>query len=121
VSDKRGKRAPAVFDDVAFAEDLVRSGESGRLAAERARTEYEHDGVPIQHLLSCDEEAQDGTSLANCVKIYIPQPAGKFGMVFRIERRDRRLLLAFAAFGVRHHPSGSNALSVYEIAHRRLR
>jgi hypothetical protein len=41
-------------------------------------------------------------------------------MVFRIERREGRLLLAYAAFGVRHHPRGSMAPTVYEIAHRRL-
>jgi hypothetical protein len=41
-------------------------------------------------------------------------------MVFRIELREGKSVLAFAAFGVRHHPSDSNALTVYEIAHRRL-
>jgi hypothetical protein len=41
-------------------------------------------------------------------------------MVFRIELRESRSQLAFAAFGVRHHPRSSNAPTVYEIAHRRL-
>ena len=40
--------------------------------------------------------------------------------VFRIELRDGRSLLAFAAFGVRHHPQDSHAPTVYDIAHRRL-
>jgi hypothetical protein len=33
---------------------------------------------------------------------------------------QRGVLLAYLAFGVRHHPRDSNALTVYEIAHRRL-
>jgi len=41
-------------------------------------------------------------------------------MVFRIERRNGKLRLVYAAFGVRHHPRDSNAPTVYQIAHDRL-
>jgi hypothetical protein len=41
-------------------------------------------------------------------------------MVFRIELRDGNSVLAFAAFGVRHHPHDSHAPTVYDIAHQRL-
>jgi hypothetical protein len=77
--------------------------------------------VPIDHLLACDEEGTEGTRLLHCVKVYLPHPNGKFGMVFRIERREGESLLAYAAFGVRHHPRDSHAPTVYEIADRRLR
>jgi len=120
VGDRGSRRAPAVFDGAAFAEDLNRAGDNGERIARTARTEYERDGVPLDTLMACAEEGRDGTRLANCVKVYLPRPIGKFGMVFRIERRDGRALLAYAAFGVRHHPRGSNAPTVYEIAHKRL-
>jgi hypothetical protein len=76
--------------------------------------------VPIDQLLACEEEGPDGTKLANCMKIYLPRPTGKFGMVFRIELREGKSLLAYAAFGVRHHPRHSHAPTVYQIAHGRL-
>jgi hypothetical protein len=120
MTDKRQGRASALFDDAAFAEDLNRASEAVRAVAFSARKDYEGGGVPIEYLLACDEEGPDGTALANCVKIRLPQPDGKFGMVFRIERRAGKSLLAYAAFGVRHHPRESNAPTVYEIAHRRL-
>jgi hypothetical protein len=120
MSDKRKGRASALFDDAAFVEDLNRASEAGRDAALAARKDYEQSGVPIQHLLACEEEGPEGTVLANCVKIRIPHPNGKFGMVFRIEQRAGKLLLAYAAFGVRHHPRESHAPTVYEIAHQRL-
>jgi hypothetical protein len=120
MSDKRTGRASALFDDAAFVEDLNRASEPGREAALAARKDYEQGGVPVEHLLACDEEGPEGTALANCVKVRIPHPDGRFGMVFRIERRAGKLLLAYVAFGVRHHPRESNAPTVYEIAHQRL-
>jgi hypothetical protein len=120
MNDKRAGRAPALFDDAAFVEDLNRASDTGREVALAAKNEYEHDGVPIDQLLACDEEGPDGTELANCMKIYLPRPAGKFGMVFRIELHEGKSLLAYAAFGVRHHPRNSNALTVYQLAHTRL-
>jgi hypothetical protein len=120
VTDKRPGRAPALFDDAAFAEDLQRASEAGREVALRARRGFESDGVSVASLLACAEEGPDGTSLRHCLKLRLPPPDGKFGMVFRIEKRESGSVLAFIAFGVRHHPPGSNAPSVYEIAHRRL-
>jgi hypothetical protein len=119
VSDKR-RSAPALFDPAAFAEDLDRLGGRGRRTALAARKDYEAAGVPIAHLLACAEEGPDGTALPGCMKVYLPRPLGDFGMVFRIERREGRGVLLYIAFGVRHHPRGSNAPSVYRLAHRRL-
>ena len=58
--------------------------------------------------------------LAACFKVYLPPPNGKFGMVLRFVRDSDGLALRCLAFGVRHHPRGSNAPTVYEIADRRL-
>ena len=120
MSDKRRGRAPALFDDAAFAEDLRRASEAGAKVALAARREFEANGVPVPALIPCEEEGPKGTALRHCMKLRLPSPQGKFGMVFRIELRQGKSILVFAAFGVRHHPGDSNALSVYEIAHRRL-
>ena len=120
MSNKRAGRAPALFDDAAFAEDLRRASDPGKQVARTARKEFEGAGVPVESLFACDETGSDGTELRHCVKLRLPPPNGKFGMVFRIEVRSGKSILVFAAFGVRHHPAESNASTVYEIAHRRL-
>jgi|SRR5665811_316014 len=120
MTDKPAGRAPALFDEALFAEDLRRAGDTGRKVALAARSNYERGGVPLDELLACEEEGPEGTALASCMKVYLPRPAGKFGMVFRIALREGKALLVYAAFGVRHHPRDSHAPTVYEIAHRRL-
>lgn len=113
-------RFPARFDPDAWEADLARATRAGRVAAENARRDYAKNGVPREHLRPCDPEGRDGTSLPHCVKIYLPQPAGRFGMILKFVEVDGRVRLDFLAFGVRHHPMGSHSLTVYEIAHRRL-
>ena len=109
--------AEVLFDNLAFEADLRHAG--GEVAA-AVRHDYEQHGVPVADLLACDAEGRDSTHLPGCVKVYLPRPAGKFGMVFAIHRQAGRLLLAYLAFGARHHPRDSNALTVYQIADRRL-
>lgn len=111
---------PAYFDEEAWEEDLARSGPAGREVAEAARREYEEHGIPIQRLRRIRAEGNDGTELRDCAKVYLPPPAGRFGMVFRAIKRDSKPWLAFLAFGVRHHPQGSNRPTVYQLAHQRL-
>jgi hypothetical protein len=117
---KRGSTARVVFDDLAFNDDLGRTTDNGRKVALTTRNTYEQNGCPIDDLLACQEQAADGTDLPGCAKVYLPAPMGKFGMVFAIKRQEGQLVLVSLAFGVRHHPKGSHALNVYEIAHRRL-
>jgi hypothetical protein len=113
-------RFPARFDAHSWDEDLARTTPAGRQAAEAARRDYEADGIPASHLKPCDEEGRDGNNLPQCVKAYLPQPNGRFGIVFEAVRIDRRLRLEYIAFGVRHHPKDSHAATVYELAHQRL-
>jgi hypothetical protein len=113
-------RFPADFHHEAWEEDLARSTDIGRSAGETVRHECEQKGVPQNQLRLCDADGRDGTALPRCVKLYVPQPSGRFGMVFRVTQIDGQLRLAFLAFGVRHHPPGSNAPTVYQIAHDRL-
>jgi len=116
----RERRFPAQFDDEWWEADLARSSSAGQRVAEEARKEYEHEGVARSDLRLCEAEARDGTNLDRCFKVYLPPPAGRFGMVFRPEVADRQVVLRYLAFGVRHHPPDSHAESVYQIAHRRL-
>jgi hypothetical protein len=113
-------RYPADFDQATWGEDFARSTDAGRLAGDNARREFEESGVPQSQLRPCNAEGQDGTTLPRCVKTYVPQPTGRFGIVFRVTLVDRRLRLRFLAFGVRHHPPNSNAPTVYQLAHNRL-
>ncbi|MGE5335940.1 MAG: hypothetical protein ACM3JL_00785 [Nitrososphaerota archaeon] len=112
-------RFPARFDADAFREDMARATPAGQRTAESAKRGYEADGVPFSDLRPCDEEGRDGTALPRCFKVYLPPPVGRFGMVFRFVVADTPRL-EYLAFGVRHHPTNSNAPTVYEIAHRRL-
>jgi hypothetical protein len=115
-----GVRFPARFDPDAWETDLARSTPAGRAAAENAKRDYAKNGVPREHLQACDPEGRDGTRLPHCVKAYVPHPDGRFGMVFEWVIHPTGPRLRYLAFGVRHHPKGSHALTVYEIAHARL-
>lgn len=116
-----GGRLRAVFDAEAWAEDMAATTPAGRLVADEARRRFDAGGVPVEELRRCDPEGRDGTRLPGCVKVYLPPPAGRFGMVFRLTRDpSKRPVLVLVAFGVRHHPRGSRALTLYQRAHRRL-
>ncbi len=119
---RRGASFRVELDDTPFAEDLAHSSPAGQKAAKQKRAAVERDGQPADELITCDAEAQDGTRLPGCFKTYVPWAAGRWGMVYEFRfDEDRRPYLAFLAFGVRHHPSDSNALTVYEVASRRLK
>ncbi len=119
-SSEIGQRFPVRFDPDPWEDDLARSTPAGRTAARDARRNYKRDGAPVSHLKPCEAEGRDETSLTDSVKVYLPQPDGRFGMVFTIDRKADKPALVFLAFGMRHHPKGSHTLTVYQIAHRRL-
>ena len=77
--------------------------------------------MPIEELRQVQEEGFDRTVLPHCVKVYLPPPAGRFGMVFEVVLIEGQLRLEYIAFGVRHHPRDSHATTVYQLAHQRLR
>jgi hypothetical protein len=113
-------RFAARFDLDAFREDMAGATPAGRDAAEAAKRRYETSGVPRSELGPCDPEHRDGTKLPQCLKVYLPPPAGRFGMVFKFVVADDGPRLEYLAFGVRHHPANSNAATVYKTAHGRL-
>jgi len=115
------RRARAHFDPDAWEEDLTRTTAAGHQAAEVARREYERSGIPIPQLRRVDEHGRDHTQLRDCAKVYLPPPAGRFGMIFMLKfGSDGRPVLTYLAFGVRHHPRGSERPTVYQLAHQRL-
>lgn len=108
------------FDEIVWSEDLRNATAASRDAARRARLRLERHGQPIDQLLACATEGEDGTSLPGCVKTYVPQPLGPWGIVYLIARdRDDKLCLDHLAFGLRHPPTDRRA-SVYQLAHQRL-
>jgi hypothetical protein len=108
------------FDDEAFAEDLHHATAAGRDVGTRARGRFEREGVAASALSGCDPEGRDGTRLVGCVKTYLPQPGGGWGMVFSGDREtDGGPVLVVVSFGVRH-PVHAWQPSVYQVAHRRL-
>lgn len=111
---------PVRFDPEAWEEDLARTTPSGRAAAEAAKEAYEQGGIPFMHLRRVEEQGRDGTVLPDCAKVYLPQPAGRFGMVFRVIKIEDRPHLAYLAFGVRHQPKDSRRPTVYQLAHQRM-
>lgn len=113
-------RFAARFDADAFREDMARTTATGREAAESAKRDYEANGVPRPELRPCEAEGRDGTELPECLKVYLPPPKGRFGMVFKFVMAEVGPRLEYLAFGVRHHPSDSNAETVYQVAHQRL-
>ena len=133
---KRGY-AQVSFNEDAYAEDILRCGRNGAAVLRETRRRHETEGVEIAKLRSCEAKGRDGTELRGCFKVYLPEPSGKFGMGLRFTIPEEALRkksargaerskkeppprLRYLAFGVRHHPKGSHAETVYQVAHRRL-
>ncbi|HEX2393292.1 MAG TPA: hypothetical protein VHI77_10280 [Solirubrobacterales bacterium] len=114
-----GPAFPVHVDEREVDEDLSHATDAGLTAITAMIEEMKANGVPASWLRRCDPEAQDGTRLPGCVKIYIPQPAGQWGAVFLGGSLDGRPTLFLLAVGERH-PGAPWRPSVYEIAHRRL-
>lgn len=119
---EEGPVFPVAFDEFAIAEDLARLGDAGGEALAEFGREIERlGGLPRERLMACEERGRDGTELGGCVKAYVPSPAGRFGVVMAaVSHPARPIGLRVIAFGIRHQPRESHALTVYEIAHRRL-
>jgi hypothetical protein len=113
---------PVGFDDDALADDLAHLSPDAEVAIHSFQKEVRRlGGVPRSHLMACQTEGRDGTRLGGCVKTYIPWQSGRFGAVFiAVTHPNRPMALRVIAFGVRHHPPGSTARTVYEVADRRL-
>ena len=107
------------FDEEWWATDLARTTPVGRKAARRP-LRVRAGRRSARRPAPCEADGRDGTKLERCFKVYLPRPAGRFGMVLRIEVTGKHSQLRYLAFGVRHQPKGSHAETVYEVAHRRL-
>lgn len=115
-----GGRRPVLFDEDAFDEDVAHATSAGRAVAADAKQRMERDGIALSEMLRCEAEGRDGTRLEGCVKTYLPQPLGDWGMVFSDWRLDDGTpAFLYLAFG-RRHPLAAWQPSVYQVAHRRL-
>jgi hypothetical protein len=106
-------------DEHVLTEDLVRCTAAARTAIEKVVRTLKEEGAPRDWLLRCQEEGRDGTRLGGCVKLYIPQPDGRWGAVLTVDQELSIPALVLIAVGERH-PERSWKPSVYEVAHRRL-
>jgi DNA-binding CsgD family transcriptional regulator len=114
------ERARVRFDQNALAEDLARLSDAGRTAISAARREFESDGVPLDRLRACDDDHPSGTRLPGCMKVYVPDWAGRWRIVIQIAMDADGPLLTYLASGVGHQPRGARAPNAYQIAHHRL-
>ena len=114
---------PVGFDDDALEEDLAHLPASAEEALRSFNKETRRlGGVSKSRLMACQAEGRDGTRLPGCVKTYIPWPNGRFGAVFvAVTHPNRPMALRAIAFGIRHHPHGSTAQTLYQVADRRLK
>ncbi len=112
------RRFAVLFDEEALAEDRDHASPAGRRVLDRERGRVERQGLRPDELTRCQPHARDGTRLAGCVKTYLPQPDGQWGLVLRGWDREGPGLLC-VAFGMRH-PEQAWRPSVYQVAHRRL-
>jgi hypothetical protein len=115
------RRIRARFDSDSWSKDMHRASAAAGAIAETAKRRYTRQGVLLAELRPCQAEGRDGTELPDCAKVYLPAPTGRFGMVFSVDREAGTPTLVYIAYGVRHHPRESNAPTVYQIAHQRLR
>lgn len=72
--------------ELALAEHLRHASPSGRQVALDARRSFDRDGIDVAELRPCDPEARDDTRLPNCVKTYLPVPAGRWRMILDVVR-----------------------------------
>ena len=106
-------------DDVVLEEDLGHATAAGRAAIAPVVDKLKISGVPKSWLKRCQREGRDGTRLAGCVKMYIPQPDGPWGAVLTGDKLAAVPTLVLVAVG-RRHPVQPWTPSVYEVASRRL-
>ncbi len=107
------------FADIAWMQDLAHATPGALDAAVAVRGALERTGVARAALLRCDDEGRDGTRLGGCVKLRVPPPDGRWGLILQGARDDVGPLLVVVAFGERH-PSQPWRPSVYQVAHHRI-
>jgi hypothetical protein len=68
-------------NDAPFQEDFWHATAAGRRALTVARRELERHGIARHQLRACRAGHRDGTDLGDCLKAYLPAPAGPRGVV----------------------------------------
>ena len=112
--------APVGFDEAVWKEDLRSSTDAGRTAAASKRAELERDS-PSTSCSPVTPKRRMGPACPTASRPTFRGPTGS-GASYLIARDPNtgRLSLDVLSFGVRHHPQGSHAPTVYERAHRRM-
>lgn len=105
-----------VIDQRRLDEDLAHSSTEARAAGRAAADAFARDGIRRSRLHPCMPEDREGVALPGCVKTYIPDVNGAWGMVFALRADEHaRVYLELLAFGQRH-PKRRSTPSVYVVA-----
>lgn len=116
-----GANVSARFNDALFDADVARASPLGREVLAGARARIERDGIAAHERRLCQANHASGTDLPGCFKVYVPDMAGRWRIVFQVVRfADGRLGVEYVASGVAHMPKQSRRRDVYELAHFRL-
>src|SRR5258708_1031578 len=88
-----------VIDQQRLVEDLVHNTPEARAAAKAAADAFARRGISRSRLHPCKPEDREGVALPGCVKTYIPDVNGAWGMVFALRAdQERRVYLELLAF-----------------------
>lgn len=114
---------PTVIDEAIIEFDIQRLPKDSLVAFNNVRKDIKRNGgLDRSRLKPCDEDHRDGTQLVNCVKYYVPQPAGNYGLVLNVVSHPTLpWALGIVAYGRRHYPPESHRPNVYQVADLRLR
>lgn len=109
---------PVAINQARLSEDLAHNSPAARAQAQAAAERFARRGIARVTLHPC-RAGDDQAPLPGCVKTYLPDVNGAWGMVFALRAdTDRGVYLEYLAFGQRH-PRRATALSVYDVAARR--
>ena len=107
---------PVVVDPARLEEDLAHNSREARTAGQAAADAFARHGIKRSRLHPCKPEDREGVELPGCVKTYIPDVNGAWGMVFALRADEhRQVYLELLAFGQRH-PTRRSTPSVYVVA-----
>lgn len=101
-----------VIDQRRLEEDLPHNSTQAQAAGRAAADAFTRHGIRRSILHPCKSEDREGIELPGCVKTYIPDVNGAWGMVFALRVDEHaRVYLELLGFGQRHPTP-----SVYVIA-----
>lgn len=114
-----GRTFAVVIDQARLDEDLAHNTAAAAVTGRAAAERFHRRGIARSLLYPCRTEDREGINLPGCIKTYLPDVNGAWGMVFALRADRRHVYLELLAFG-QGHPTRPTTPSVYAVAARRL-